>query len=362
MSQLEIFRGKHVFLTGHTGFKGSWLSMWLLQLGAKVTGYSLPSKTDKDLFVVAGLQEKLTHIEGDVRDYDKLSSAIRGANPDFVFHLAAQSLVRYSYDNPLETFSTNVLGSAHVLNAVRDVESVRSLILVTTDKCYKNKNWAWGYRENDELGGHDPYSGSKAAAEIVFSSYQDSYFNRKERFGAASVRAGNVIGGGDWSEDRIIPDCIIALRSEAAIAVRNPSATRPWQHVLEPLGGYLLLAAAIAGKSGKEFSGAWNFGPSIDANKTVGELVDELVRCWGSGSVDYAAADTTKSEAMILQLNSDKAATRLGWRPTWDFKRTIKETVGWYQETDRGVNPWEYTNKQIRNYSLAYSKTLGRRK
>lgn len=358
MNLEEQFTGRRVFITGHTGFKGSWLSLWLLRLGADITGYALPPKTEDDLFVKCDLQSKLHSIVGDINDYEKLHRAMLAAQPDFVFHLAAQPLVRHSYEDPLETFATNVVGSANLLEAVRHVPSVKSLIYVTTDKCYKDRKWVWGYRESDELGGRDPYSASKAAAELIFSSYQDSFFHYMTDFSAASVRAGNVIGGGDWAVDRIVPDCINALRNRAPIVLRSPFATRPWQHVLEPLGGYLMLASQLAGREGAAYAGAWNFGPSTDSKKSVQQLADKIIQNWGSGTLVHTEADEAKIETMTLQLNSEKAHTDLCWRPIWDFQATVQETVGWYKAMEEGVDCFEFTNDQITRYYSEFKRKL----
>ena len=260
-NELENFyKDKTVLLTGATGFKGSWMALWLYEMGANVIDYSLAPLTDEDHFNLLKLENKITHIQGDILDLNKLTDVFNKYNPEIVFHLAAQALVRLSYDNPKLTFDTNVAGSVNVLEAIRASDSVRSFVYVTSDKAYKNKEWTWGYRENDELGGHDPYSASKAAAEIVFSSYNDSFFSKKADIGVGTVRAGNVIGGGDWALDRIIPDCIRSLRANKPIVIRNPHATRPWQHVLEPLSGYLLLGMKLY-QDPDNYSGAWNFGP-----------------------------------------------------------------------------------------------------
>ena len=257
----NFYKDKTVLLTGATGFKGSWMAIWLYEMGANVIDYSLAPLTDEDHFILLNLENKITHIQGDILDLNKLTDVFNKYNPEIVFHLAAQALVQFSYDNPKHTFDTNVAGSVNVLEAIRASGSVRSFVYVTSDKAYKNKEWTWGYRENDELGGHDPYSASKAAAEIVFSSYNDSFFSKNPDIGVGTVRAGNVIGGGDWALDRIIPDCIRSLRSNMPIVIRNPHATRPWQHVLEPLSGYLLLGMRLY-QDPDTYSGAWNFGPN----------------------------------------------------------------------------------------------------
>ena len=328
------YRGKRVFITGDTGFKGSWLALWLSELGAKPSGYALPASSNQDHYHSARVVDRIAHTDGDIRDFERLSRVMREADPEIVFHLAAQPLVRRSYREPRETFETNVIGSANVLEAARTCKNLRSIVFITSDKCYRNNEWSWGYRENDALGGHDPYSASKAAAEIVFSSYRDSFFSASPRLGAASVRAGNVIGGGDWAEDRIVPDCIRALSAGRPIEIRNPRATRPWQHVLEPLSGYLQVGLALL-EEPKRFSEAWNFGPTSTSFKTVEELARLLVLSWGSGELRINSDPNAPHEAGLLHLNCDKAHMGLGWSPRWDFERTIRETVDWYLADDK---------------------------
>lgn len=346
---LAIFRGKRVLVTGDTGFKGSWLSLWLSHLGAQVYGYALPPERAHDHFNLLKLQDRITHQDGDIRDGDRLRAFVEHAQPEFVFHLAAQALVRRSYRDPKETFDTNVGGSVNVLEAIRATPSVRALVYITSDKCYKNREWVWGYRENDELGGRDPYSASKAAAELVFAAYGDSFFEMRNDFGYASVRAGNVIGGGDWSEDRIVPDCIKALSAGQPIVLRRPHATRPWQHVLEPLGGYLLLAAALR-RDPKRYSSAWNFGPHAEANRTVQNLTQAIVAEWGAGTIEVQASGTDQHEAGLLHLNCDKAHHHLDWGSRWNFERTVRETVAWYRAMAGGADAFEVGTQQIRTY------------
>lgn len=331
---LAGLRGKRVLVTGHTGFKGSWLSFWLVRLGAEVTGYALPPRRDQDPFCLLNLAAALAHTEGDIRDLSALRQTVAHFAPEVVFHLAAQPLVRTSYAEPKETFDTNVGGSVNLLEAIRQTPSVRALVYVTSDKCYRNQEWIWGYRETDPLGGPDPYSASKAAAELVFTAYLESFFKTRPGFGAASVRAGNVIGGGDWSDHRIVPDCMKALLRSEPIRLRHPRATRPWQHVLEPLSGYLLLAARLL-QQPTPFTGAWNFGPSSASAHSVRELADQIVRCWGGGEVQVVNEPNAPAEAGLLHLNCDQAHLRLGWRPRWGFERTVQETVRWYQEVCR---------------------------
>ena len=343
------YAGKRVLVTGDTGFKGSWLVVALQELGATITGFALPPEHERGHFRLARLERIVRHRDGDLRDAGAVDEAMRAAEPEIVFHLAAQALVRASYEDPKRTFDTNVAGSVNVLEAVRRTPSVRSLVYVTSDKCYRNKEWIWGYRENDELGGDDPYSASKAAAELVFASYARSFFQERPGFGAASVRAGNVIGGGDWSAHRIVPDCIRALLAEEPIVLRNPEATRPWQHVLEPVFAYLLLGARLLERP-KELSGAWNFGPRAEATRTVKELADEVVRDWGSGEVVVERPPNAPHEAGLLQLNCDKARQQLGWEATWGFTEAVGATVEWYRRTSDGAAALDVSRHQIRRY------------
>lgn len=345
----NVFRGRRILVTGDTGFKGSWLCLWLHQLGGHVVGYALPPEQDDDHFRLLGLQNLIEHVTGDIRDLGAVKQVFDRVQPEIVFHLAAQPLVRYSYAEPKLTFDTNVAGSVNILEAVRLTESIKALIYVTSDKCYSNKEWIWGYRENDQLGGYDPYSASKAAAEIVFSSYLDSFFYAREGFGAATVRAGNVIGGGDWAADRIVPDAIRALKAGEPLLVRNPTATRPWQHVLEPLSGYLLTVTHLL-EDPKRFSGAWNFGPDMGSVRTVGELAEMIVAEWGSGQVVIAPQLNAPHEANLLHLNCDKAHQLMQWKPKWDASRAIAETVGWYRTVHAGGDALTLSSEQILAY------------
>ncbi len=349
MELKKFYQGKTVFVTGHTGFKGSWLSLWLSMMGAKVVGYALPPLTEKDHFNLLGLPCTIKHIEGDILNLDFLRACVQEAQPDMVFHLAAQALVRDSYDHPKLTFDTNVTGSVNVLEAVRFQPSVRSLVYVTSDKCYKNKEWIWGYRENDELGGHDPYSASKAAAELVFSSYCDSFFSKNSQIGIGSVRAGNVIGGGDWAKDRIIPDLIRSIDEGSPLEIRNPVSTRPWQHVLEPLSGYLLLGMRLFEKPEK-YTGAWNFGPSDASIKTVRFLIEKAITLYGKGRINIGQSDKTKHEAGLLHLNCDKAAHLLNWSPVWDFDQTLQHTIEWYKNYNNGQDALTLTKADIKKF------------
>jgi CDP-glucose 4,6-dehydratase len=347
--EFGVFRNKKVLITGDTGFKGSWLSYWLYLMGASVYGFALPPLHAYDHYSLLGLGDCITHADGDIRDYEQVRNIIRSVNPEFVFHLAAQPLVRKSYAEPKITFDTNIGGSVNVLEAVRGSPSVKSLVMITSDKCYYNKEWVWGYREIDELGGKDPYSASKAAAELVILAYQNSFFFTRPGFGAASVRAGNVIGGGDWSDDRIVPDCIKALKDKRPVVLRNPASTRPWQHVLEPLSGYLLLAAKLHSNPEK-FRGSYNFGPDGSMH-TVRELVEEVMATWGEGSVETGIeGENTLPEAGVLHLNCDKAHTCLGWYPRWDFKTTVEKTVTWYKSVKNGADAQVITKEQINEY------------
>lgn len=344
-----IFRGARVFVTGDTGFKGSWLSLWLHLLGAEVVGYSLPPVTGQNHFRLLGLDKKIHHVNGDIRDLSAIKKEMGRFRPTFLFHLAAQSLVRRSYEDPKTTFDTNIGGSMNVLEAARSIPSIRSLVYVTSDKCYKNKEWVWGYRENDELGGGDPYSVSKAAAELVFSSYRDVFFKSRPRFGMASVRAGNVMGGGDWSPDRIVPDCVRALQKKRPIVLRYPKATRPWQHVLDPLYGYLFLATQLF-SSPNHYSGSWNFGPREEASRNVKELAETIVRLWGGGQIRLAPVKPHLHEASFLYLNCEKAHQQLGWFPQWDFERSVRETVSWYRQVSEKREAFDLSKRQIETY------------
>ena len=330
-----FYAGKRVFVTGHTGFKGGWLALWLHRLGATVHGYALDPPTEPNLFDTAGIDATLaTDTRGDLADLAQLKVALSNAQPEVVFHLAAQPLVRASYLDPLGTLAANVLGTAHVLEAVRAVQTVRALVLITTDKVYENREWAYPYREIDPLGGHDPYSASKAAAEIVAASYRASFFPGQTRHPArvATVRAGNVIGGGDWASDRLIPDCVRAFVKNECVRLRFPQAVRPWQHVLEPLTGYLQLAQCLVAPDGAKFAKAWNFGPDASADATVGEIAETTARLWGEGARTECAPSTGNShEAGLLRLDSTLARTELGWKPRWSLEQALAQTVAWYQ-------------------------------
>jgi CDP-glucose 4,6-dehydratase len=353
----NAYKGKKVLITGHTGFKGSWLAVWLRELGADVTGYSLAPPSVPSNFSACRLQDKITHIEGDIRDLETLQRVFDKHQPEFVFHLAAQALVRTSYLDPKLTFDTNIGGTVNILEAARMTPSVRVLINITSDKCYENREWAWGYRENDPLGGHDPYSASKGGAEVVFAAYLKSFFRKEaggREIGAASVRAGNVIGGGDWGTDRLIPDCIRALTGAKTIELRNPNAIRPWQHVLEPLSGYLLLGAMLE-TTPAAFSGAWNFGPSGRDHLTVGQIAEKLVSLWGSGAwMDVSSKSAAVHEARTLKLCCDKALAELNWHSALDIEQCLQYLTQWYKlfyENGQAGDMYDICRAQIMRYA-----------
>lgn len=324
----DQYRGRKVLLTGHTGFKGSWLALWLNELGAQVTGIALSPETNPNHWDLLGLN--VSDHRCDVRDESAILQILTDDQPEIVFHLAAQPLVRRSYRDPLQTWSTNVMGTANILDACRKAPSIRAIVVVTSDKCYENQEWVWGYRETDRLGGHDPYSASKAATEIVVASYRDSYFQGNEAPLLASVRAGNVIGGGDWSEDRLIPDLVRAISQNSPLEIRSPNATRPWQHVLESLSGYLLLGQQLL-ENRREFAEGWNFGPDVEGNRTVVEVLTQLRAHWTDLSWRISA-QPHPHEANLLYLDSAKAKDRLGWKPVWSLSDTVKATADWYRE------------------------------
>ena len=355
----DFWRGKRVFMTGHTGFKGSWLSLWLQQLGAEVTGYALQPPTNPSLFEVADVAKRMTSIIGDIRDPEALNKAMSDAEPDIVIHMAAQPLVRYSYVNPVETYSTNVMGTVHLLEAVRKNHSVRAVVNVTSDKCYENREWVWGYRENEPMGGFDPYSNSKGCAELVASAYRNSFFN-PTRFGEhhvalASVRAGNVIGGGDWADDRLIPDILRAIAENRPVVIRSPHAIRPWQHVLEPLSGYLQLAQKLH-EEGIAYAEGWNFGPNDEDARPVQWIVERLTQQWGEGASWQLDEGNHPHEAHYLRLDCSKAKMRLDWQPRWHLDRALEAIVDWQRAYLTGQNMHEYTLKQIAVYQEQATK------
>ncbi|PIU61748.1 CDP-glucose 4,6-dehydratase [archaeon CG07_land_8_20_14_0_80_38_8] len=342
----DFYRNKVVLVSGHTGFKGSWLSLWLNKMGAKVIGYSIDSLGADTLFERANLADKIVDVRGDVNNFDELFKIFKQHNPEIVFHLAAQPIVRKSYDEPALTFMTNIMGTVNVLECIRKSDSVKSAVMITSDKCYKNKDDSKSYGESDELGGFDPYSASKACAEIVVSSCRDSFF-RNSGVNVASVRAGNVIGGGDWAEDRIVPDCMRALLNNEEIIVRNPESVRPWQHVLEPLNGYLLLGMKLF--SSADFAGAWNFGPENDNIVTVKALVEKILEKWSSGSWKHSGNGKGVHEMNFLCLNSMKAVSKLGWKPVLTLDETVSMIVEWYKNF-RNEDIYELSLNQINNF------------
>jgi len=346
----KFWLGKRVLITGHTGFKGAWLSLYLKKLGAELCGVSLPPPTTPSLFELVNLKDQVKSENCDIRDIKSLNKIFKDFKPEIVFHLAAQPLVGLSYEDPIETYDVNVMGTLYVLEAIRHTESVKSAIMITTDKCYENKEWVWGYREKDELGGHDPYSSSKAAAEILIKSYRDSYFkNSKREINIASVRAGNVIGGGDWAVDRLIPDIFKTITQKKEFELRNPNAVRPWQHVLDPLTGYILLAKKLY-ESQEDFTGAWNFGPDYKQTKTVGEIIDFVQRNLKNKFVVNLKEQNTYKETTFLKLDSTKSNSRLNWKSIWDINKTLEKTVDWYLSFDKDINVLKLTNNQIDEY------------
>lgn len=347
----ETFKDRTVLVTGHTGFKGTWLSIWLNMLGANVIGYSLDPVTHKNIFELSGIKDKIIDIRGDVRDSQAVEKVFQQYRPEIVFHLAAQPLVKYSYNHPKETYDVNVMGTLNILEAIRKTDETKTGIFITTDKCYENKEWVWGYRENDPVGGYDPYSSSKACCELLVASYRNSYFNENkfQEHGKviSTVRAGNVIGGGDWAENRIISDSIHALEKGKPISIRSPKSIRPWQHVLEPLNGYLLLTSQIL-LHGPAFSGAWNFGPGDEGIITVEKLVDLLVERWGDGSWTIDK-ETDVHEAKLLSLDISKAKHKLNWTPRWNIFETIEKTAHWYKSY-KNCDIYNLCTKQIDEY------------
>jgi len=346
-----FWNGKKVFLTGHTGFKGSWLSLWLQSMGAHVTGYALPPETDPNLFEMAHVADGMNSQIGDIREFKPLREAMSAAQPDIVLHLAAQALVRHSYDHPLETYATNVMGTAHLLEAVRSIPSVRSVVIVTSDKCYENREWERGYLETDAMGGHDPYSSSKGCSELVTAAYRNSFFSAAETPAAiASARAGNVIGGGDWATDRIVPDTMLAFMRGESVHIRNPNAIRPWQHVIEPLHGYLLLAEHLY-NNGEGFSEGWNFGPDDESSVPVGQIVEQMEKIWGGEASSEIKSDPNAvHEATLLRLDCTKAAERLDWHPKLTLGPTLEWTVEWYRQFKQQADMRAFTIEQIEQY------------
>ncbi len=351
MIDQQFWKGKKVLITGNTGFKGSWLSMWLTQLGAQVTGYSLKPPTSPSLFELANLHSLYKTHFADIRDRETLRLVVQQAKPEIVFHMAAQPLVRASYKNPVETYETNVMGTVYLLEALRENNATtKALINITTDKCYQNNEWLWGYRENEPLGGHDPYSSSKACSELVTASYRSSFYSEEtSRMNIASARAGNVIGGGDWAEDRLIPDCLRQLWNDELITIRNPEAIRPWQHVLEPLSGYILLAQKLF-EVGQSYAEAWNFGPDDSDARPVKWIVEHLIQRW-AGSQGYQLEESQQPhEANYLKLDCSKAKTHLNWAPRWSLETAIEKIVDWSQRYQKGESVFDICIRQIEEY------------
>ncbi len=349
----KFWTGKKVFVTGHTGFKGAWLSFWLRSLGSTVKGFALPPPTDQNLFAVLNLESNVQSVFGDIRDLDLLKNHIRKFDPDVVIHMAAQAIVRESYQNPVDTFQVNAIGTAHLLEAVRYTNNTKAVICVTSDKCYENREWPWKYRENDPMGGWDPYSASKGCSELVISSYRNSFFNNehyaKHGVAVASVRAGNVIGGGDWGQDRLIPDIMRAFSQNERVIIRNPSAIRPWQYILDLLSGYLLLAERLY-EDGPNYMEAWNFGPNDNEEKTVKEIVQLISKLWGNGAYRELDPNSTSHphEAFTLKLDSSKSRSRLGWMPKFTLEHSLECIVDWYKQYYSGENSMkELSEKHI---------------
>jgi CDP-glucose 4,6-dehydratase len=344
-----FWRGKKVFITGHTGFKGSWLSLWLQDMGAVVKGYALEPASTLNLFEKANVAQSMDSEIGDITDLNRISESMLAFNPEIVIHMAAQPLVRLSYLEPVLTYATNVMGTVSVLEAARKCTHLKAIVSVTTDKCYENKEWAWGYRENEPMGGHDPYSSSKGCAELVTSAYRSSFFSTKDSPNLASARAGNVIGGGDWSNDRLIPDILKAFEKKEAVIVRNPLATRPWQHVLEPLAGYLILAQHLY-QDGSDYADGWNFGPKDDDCKSVSWILDKMVSKWGNGASWELDKNNNPHEAGYLKLDCSKAAMQLNWRPKWNLEYTLESIIIWHQHYMSGKNIQEQCLFEIAKY------------
>jgi CDP-glucose 4,6-dehydratase len=351
-----FWNGRKVFVTGHTGFKGGWLCLWLHKLGAQLSGYSLPPPTSPSLFEAAGIASLVDTRFGDIRDLENTVAAVRRAEPEIVFHLAAQPLVRLSYHEPVSTYATNVMGTVHLLEAVRACPSVRAVLIVTSDKCYENREWDWGYRENESMGGYDPYSNSKGCTELVVSAYRSSYFNPQQfdrhRVALASARAGNVIGGGDWADDRLIPDFVRAIVAGQQLCIRSPHAIRPWQHVLEPLSGYIVLAQKLL-EEGPRYAEGWNFGPHDQDARPVEWLVEKLVTLWGDGASWRLDDQVHPHEAHYLKLDISKARSRLGWEPRWSLGEALSHVVDWYRAHQAGKDMRQESLRQISTYQSA---------
>ncbi len=346
-----FWAGKRVFLTGHTGFKGSWTALWLQRMGAVVTGFALAPPTEPALFDVARVSEGITSIIGDIRDRDILEQALVKADPEIVIHMAAQPLVRASYDDPVGTYATNVMGTVHLLEAVRRAAYVRACVVVTTDKCYENREWVWGYREDEAMGGHDPYSNSKGCAELVTSAYRRSFFDGEGKTAIASGRAGNVIGGGDWAVDRLVPDILRAVASNEPVLIRNPLAIRPWQHVLEPVSGYLVLAQALW--EDPSVAQAWNFGPRDEDARSVQWIVEHMCAAWGGGAEWVRDESVQPHEARYLKLDISKAQERLRWRPRWTLAEALERIVAWHRAWLSGTDMRAYCLSELERFASA---------
>ena len=345
----SFWKGKRVFITGHTGFKGSWISLWLQSLGSEVKGYALEPEDSPALFFEAKIGDNMISEFGDIRDFNQLKKSMVDFNPHILIHMAAQPLVRLSYDQPLETYSTNVMGTANVLEAARSCAELKAIVSVTTDKCYENKEWVWGYRETDPMGGHDPYSSSKGCAELVTSAYRRSFFHSDSSPSVATARAGNVIGGGDFSVDRLIPDILKAFQQKQPVIIRNPHSTRPWQHVLEPLSGYLILAEDLFLK-GARVAEAWNFGPQDESCRPVSYVLDKMVTLWGEGAMWNLDTKQNPHEANLLKLDCSKAKEILQWYPKWDLDYSLKQTIDWHQNWLNQHGAQEKCLEQIKEY------------
>lgn len=356
---LSFWRGKRVFLTGHTGFKGSWMSLWLQSLGADLTGFALAPPTQPSLFEEARVASGMRSVVGDVRDLNSLQQAIHSAKPEIVIHMAAQPLVRDSYLNPVETYATNVMGTVHLLEAVRLLNGIKAVVNITTDKCYENREWVWGYRENEPLGGHDPYSNSKGCAELVSSAYRSSFFNAdtysQHGCALATARAGNVIGGGDWAKDRLIPDIIRGFEQGQTVSIRHPEAIRPWQHVLEPLRGYATLAQRLY-EHGPRFAEGWNFGPNDEDSMTVGWIAQRMVEMWGADAHWVTTGGDHPHEAHMLKLDISKARSQLGWSPKLGLEQALQLTIDWSHGRRNGADVHQLTLAQISVYQKLIHK------
>jgi CDP-glucose 4,6-dehydratase len=352
----DFWKGRRVFLTGHTGFKGSWMALWLQSLGADLTGFALQPPTRPSLFEEGRVSDGMRSIIGDIREPSGVRAAMERARPEVVIHMAAQPLVRYSYQNPVETYATNVMGTVHLLEAVRNVPGVKAVVNITTDKCYENREWVWGYRENEPMGGYDPYSNSKGCAELVTSAYRSSFFNAakyaEHGVGVASVRAGNVIGGGDWAQDRLIPDILNAFECGQVVNIRNPHAIRPWQHVMEPLRGYLTVAERLYA-DGTSYAEGWNFGPNDEDAKPVAWIVERLAEMWGEGAKWQLDAGEHPHEATYLKLDISKVRSRLGWHPALRLRDALELITDWSKQRQAGVDIRALTLNQIQTYQTA---------